>query len=73
MKIAIINYMGETMKKSIFITVILFLFSTILQMLLNFIINEQIISRILYGVDYNTYFSNYYTGESRTIRVNFRK
>lgn len=51
------------MKKNIFITIILFLASTVLQLLLNIIINEQIISRILYGVDYNTYFMNYYSGQ----------
>ena len=49
------------MKKSIFITIILFLFSTILQLLLDSIINRQIISRILYGVDYYTYRDNYYS------------
>lgn len=51
------------MKKNFFITVILFLSSSVLQLLLNIIINEQIISRILYGVDYNTYFMNYYSGK----------
>ena len=51
------------MKKSILISIILFLFSTILQMLLNFIVNEQVISRILYGTDYSTYFMNYYSGQ----------
>lgn len=51
------------MKKNIFITIILFLASTVLQLVLNIIINEQIISRILYGVDYNTYFMNYYSGQ----------
>ncbi len=49
------------MKKSIFITIILFLFSTILQLLLDNIINRQIIYRILYGVDYYTYRENYYS------------
>lgn len=55
------------MKKNIFITIILFLASTVLQLLLNIIINEQIISRILYGVDYNTYFMNYYSGQGGLI------
>ncbi len=49
------------MKKSIFIASILFLFSTILQLLLDSIINRQILSRILYGVDYYTYRDNYYS------------
>lgn len=49
------------MKKSIFITIILFLFSTILQLLLDNIINRPIIYRILYGVDYYTYRENYYS------------
>ena len=51
------------MKKNIFITGILFLASSVLQLLLNIVINEQIISRILYGVDYSTYFMNYYSGQ----------
>lgn len=63
------------MKKSIFITSILFLFSTILQLLLDSIINGQIISRILYGVDYYTYRENYYSetgivGFFRLVSVN---
>lgn len=58
------NYIwGEKiMRKSIFIAVILFLASSVLQLLLNSIINEQIIARILYGVDYHTYHMNYYSG-----------
>lgn len=63
------------MKKSIFITSILFLFSTILQLLLDSIINRQILSRILYGVDYYTYRENYYSetgivGFFRLVSVN---
>ena len=59
------------MKKNIFITVILFLASSVLQLLLNIIINEQIISRILYGVDYNTYFMNYYSGKDGLLGLIF--
>lgn len=51
------------MKKSISLSIIIFLISSILQLILNIIINEQIISRILYGVDYNTYFMNYYSNQ----------
>ncbi len=57
------------MKKSIFISTILFLCSTILQMLLNFIVNEQVISRILYGVDYHTYFTNYHSGQGGLVSL----
>lgn len=52
------------MKKIFKITLIMFLVSSILQILLNYIINEQILSRLLFGVDYNTYFTNYYQGLS---------
>ena len=57
------------MKKSVFISIILFLCSTILQMLLNFIVNEQLISRILYGVDYHTYFMNYYSRQGGLVSL----
>lgn len=52
------------MKKILKITIIMFLVSSILQILLNYIINEQILSRLLFGVDYSTYFMNYYQGTS---------
>lgn len=52
------------MKKIFKITIIMFLVSSILQRLLNYIINEQILSRLLFGVDYSTYFMNYYQGMS---------
>ena len=52
------------MKKILKITIIMFLVTTMLRILLNWIINEQILSRILFGVDYNTYFMNYYQGMS---------
>ena len=55
------------MKKIFKITIIMFLVSSILQILLNYIINEQILSRILFGVDYSTYFMNYYQGMSGLI------
>lgn len=55
------------MKKILKITLIMFLVTSILQLLLNYIINEQIISRILFGVDYSTYFMNYYQGMSGLI------
>lgn len=55
------------MGRNIKIAILLFLGSTVLQLLLNIIINEQIISRIIYGVDYNTYFMNYYSGQSGLI------
>ena len=55
------------MKKIIKITLIMFLVSSILQILLNYIINEQILSRLLFGVDYSTYFMNYYQGMSGLI------
>ena len=57
------------MKKNILITVILFLVSTVLYQVLSTIINQQIISRILYGVDYNTYSMNYYDGVSGLINL----
>lgn len=46
------------MKKVLKITIIMFLVSSILQMLLNYIINEQLLSRLLFGVDYSTYLMN---------------
>ena len=52
------------MKKILKITIIMFLVSSILQILLNYIINEQILSRLLFGVDYSTYFMKYYQGKS---------
>lgn len=55
------------MKKIFKFTIIMFLVSSILQIVLNYIINEQILSRILFGVDYNTYFMNYYQGMSGLI------
>ena len=55
------------MKKIFKITLIMFFVSSILQILLNYIINEQILSRILFGVDYSTYFMNYYQGMSGLI------
>lgn len=55
------------MKKIIKITLIMFLVSSILQILLNYIINEQILSRLLFGVDYSTYLMNYYQGMSGLI------
>lgn len=55
------------MKKILRITIIMFLVTTILQILLNYIINEQILSRLLFGVDYNTYLMNYHQGMSGLI------
>lgn len=55
------------MKKIFKITIIMFLVSSILQILLNYIINEQILSRLLLGVDYSTYFMNYYQEMSEFI------
>lgn len=55
------------MKKIFKITLIMFLVSSLLQILLNYIINEQILSRLLFGVDYSTYFMNYYQGMSGLI------
>ena len=52
------------MKKIFKITIIMFLVSSILQILLNYIINEQILSRLLFGLDYSTYLMNYYQGIS---------
>ena len=43
------------MKKSILIGITLFLVTAVLQMVLKIVVNEQIISRILFGVDYTTY------------------
>lgn len=57
------------MKKIIKITIILFLVTTVLNILLNYIINEQIISRILFGMDYNTYLTNYYSGQLGLIKL----
>ena len=57
------------MKKIFKITIIMFLVSSILQILLNYIINEQILSRLLFGVDYNTYLTNYHQGMSGLIRL----
>ena len=55
------------MKKIFKITIIMFLVRSILQILLNYVINKQILSRILFGVDYSTYFMNYYQGMSGLI------
>ena len=52
------------MKKIFKITISMFLVSSILQILLNYIINEQILSRLLFGLDYSTYLMNYYQGIS---------
>lgn len=57
------------MKKIIKITVVLFLLTTILNILLNYIVTEQILSRILFGVDYNTYFTNYYSGTTGLLKL----
>ena len=43
------------MKKSILIISLLFLVSTILYIALKYVVNTQILSRILYGMDFNTY------------------
>ena len=51
---------NKVMKKIFKITLIMFLASSILQILLNYIINEQILSRLLFGVDYRTFFMDYY-------------
>lgn len=52
------------MKKSILIAIVLFLVSTVLYNILNVTINEQILSRILFGTDYTTYITNYYSGQA---------
>lgn len=57
------------MKKSILIAIVLFLVSTVLYNILNVIINEQILSRILFGTDYNTYIMNYYSGQDGFIKL----
>lgn len=43
------------MKKKVLILGILFLVSTVLCVVLKYVINTQILSRILYGMDLNTY------------------
>ena len=43
------------MKKKIIIISLLFLVSTILYVALKYVVNTQILSRILYGMDFNTY------------------
>ena len=43
------------MKKKIIIISLLFLVSTILYIALKYVVNTQILSRILYGMDFNTY------------------
>lgn len=43
------------MKKKLLVIGILFLVSTILYVVLKYVINTQILSRILYGMDFNTY------------------
>ncbi len=57
------------MKKGLLIAIMLFLLTTVSVTLLNYIINQQILSRILFGVDYNTYFTNYYSGTEGFIRL----
>lgn len=49
-------------KKMLKIIICMFIVTSILQILLKYIINTQILSRILFGVDYNTYAMNYYQG-----------
>ena len=55
------------MKKIVVIIAVLFLVSTILQNVLTIVVNEQILSRVLFGVDYDTYLTNYYSGENGLI------
>lgn len=43
------------MKKKIFIIIILFIVSTVLYNTLRYVVNTQILSRILYGTDLDTY------------------
>ena len=43
------------MKKKIFITISLFIVSTVLCVSLKCILNTQILSRMIYGMDFNTY------------------
>jgi len=57
------------MKKILKITILLFIVSSIMQIALEYIINEQLLSRILYGVDYSTYFSNYATNGDNLMAV----
>ncbi len=57
------------MKKAIKVTIISFLTTTVLNILLNYIINEQILSRILFGMDYNTYFTEYYSGKLGFVKL----
>ena len=55
------------MKKIVVIIAVLFSVSTILQNVLTIVVNEQILSRVLFGVDYDTYLTNYYSGQNRLI------
>lgn len=57
------------MKKGLLIAIMLFLLTTVSATLLNYIINQQILSRILFGVDYNTYLTGYYSGTEGFIRL----
>lgn len=57
------------MKKGLLIAIMLFLLTTVSATLLNYIINQQILSRILFGVDYNTYLTSYYSGTEGFIRL----
>ena len=43
------------MKKKIFIIIILFIVSIVLYNTLRYVVNTQILSRILYGMDFDTY------------------
>ena len=58
MSIGKLTFNNIRVKKIIKITIIMFLVSSILQLFLNYTINEQILSRLLYGMDYNTYISS---------------
>ena len=53
------------MKKILKITIILLIVSSLMQMALRYIINEQLLSRMLFGVDYSTFFSNYYASNMK--------
>ena len=43
------------MKKKFFIIIILFIVSIVLYNTLRYVVNTQILSRILYGMDFDTY------------------
>ena len=55
--------------KNILISIILFLVTTIMHYILVIVINEELIARLIFGVDLLTYINSYYVGQEGLLKL----